>query len=177
VSSIVYLKFDGSVLHHYPAAAASCVIYQKDSPLPLRLRKERLRVTKSGEAEQMGFILGVDTLIDSLPLLSKQLGDITLCRIYGDSQVLFRHLRGKTVPKSRTTASLSQIASKGIERLDRLGVKTEMYWVPRKCNVLADLLCRLAYSSSKPIYDKPRYLSYSKPSKTQRQVQEGGITS
>jgi ribonuclease HI len=160
MSRAIYIKFDGSSRAHTGLATASCVIYLKDKVSPIRIRRERIRVKTSGEAEQMGFILGIDTLISHLDCIQSQYSDVDKCRIYGDSQVLFRHLRGKTIPRSSSTAFLTAVASKGLNILRALGLECEMYWVPRKCNLLADILCRTAYCFSEPslTYSTPSYL-------------------
>jgi hypothetical protein len=163
VTNALCIKFDGSLLKN-GAATASCVLYTKEHGV-LRLRREHIIVKTSGEAEQMGFILGVDTLIQEYRSYVERVGDCSLCRIYGDSQVLFKHLRGKTNPKSNKTAFLSGVAKKGLERLSLLGFTPEMYWVPRKCNVLADILCRTAYNFAVGTFTSPSYFSETENSK------------
>lgn len=160
MSRAIYIKFDGSSRAQAGVATASCVIYIKDRISPICIRRERIKVKTSGEAEQMGFILGVDTLLSQYAQILSQYPDVDKCRIYGDSQVLFRHLRGKTIPRSSSTQFLTAVASKGLGILKGLGIECEMYWIPRKCNLLADILCRTAYCFSEPSqpYSTPSYL-------------------
>lgn len=104
----------------------------------------------------MAFILALDTVISQL----KQLPELSIIRFYGDSQVLFRHIRGSSVTKCQRTAFLSSIAKTGLSILTAQKINPEMYWIPRKCNLLADMLCRTAYSKPrKTPYKLPDYLT------------------
>lgn len=153
---VLCVKFDGSQMPDYKKATASCVLYLKGQS-PFLLRREHLVVTSSGEAEQMGFILAIDTVLQQVPRLKSEWG-ISKCRFYGDSQVLFKHVRGTSVTRSGRTAFLSTIARYGLRKLEIQDIKFEMYWIPRKCNILADMLCRTAYNVNSAPFKLPKYL-------------------
>lgn len=144
--NILYAKFDGSHLPDYGKGSAGCVLYLKGEETPRVLRREVFSAKACSEAEFTAFIIALETVLSFLPHLYHRVGDIKICRIYGDSQVIFKHIRGSACTRTKHTSALTSYARSLIQQLKIWDIELEMYWVPRKCNILADTLCRTAYT-------------------------------
>lgn len=145
----LYVKVDGSYSSRTQRAFGGRAIYYNKHLIeatPLCLS-----ASNSMETEYKAFSISLSYLLQNLNrLLSKAVTPVSseeldIIRIYTDSQMLIKHLNKKSNNNTKLLRDVcSRIRSQIYLLETRYELKVEAYWVPRKCNLLADTLCKYA---------------------------------
>lgn len=149
MTNSLYVKVDGSYNPRTNHAFGGRAIYYNKHLIeatPLTLS-----ASNSMESEYKSLSLSLSYLQQYLNhILSKSTSsisskDLDLIRIYTDSQMLIKHLNKKSNNNTKLLRDLCQKIRSQIYLLEqKYSLKVETYWVPRKCNLLADTLCKYA---------------------------------
>lgn len=154
----LFVKVDGSYRQANNSATGGRVIYFNNrlieaSPL-------YISANSSMEAEYQAVQHTLSHLLLHLPLIISKLdeptslSEIKIIRLYTDNKVLIRHLNGSSV---HNTKSLREMCEKMLylinEIEEKYTLKVERYWIPRKCNLVADTLCKYAQCFNSSLYN------------------------
>jgi ribonuclease HI len=145
----LYLKIDGSYNIKREQAYGGRAIYYKKQLI--EATPFVIKGYSSMEAEYKAVIHSLEHIDRNLPrILTKTeegtgVGNLEVIRVYTDNLVVIKHLTGKSLNNTSILRKLCKDIKEVIKSIEeKYEVAVEMYWVPRKCNLLADTLCKYA---------------------------------